>query len=304
MNEITKKILKKYSNSDKNIKENYPKIRKIQQFIAPNTERNNRITDETLPVGEGIPLKLFEPDEIRSDEIIIYFHGGGWVVGSPEYFAMAALNISRFTGRRVLSADYRLAPENPFPAGLNDCMMTVIAVMDGLILKEYSPEQIILLGDSAGGNLCAAVSLYRRDKKMSPLKAQILYYPATYWDHGPDSPFDSIRDNGYDYGLTSKNVEDYFSLYVSNEKDKKCPYAAPLMAEDFSNQPPTLIITSEFDPLRDEGEEYGKKLLEAGNKVRIVRIKNTIHGFINFSPLYSPVRNSLIMVNDFLECLN
>ncbi|NMR85768.1 alpha/beta hydrolase fold domain-containing protein, partial [Vibrio parahaemolyticus] len=124
-----------------------------------------------------------------------------------------------------------------------------------------------LIGDSAGGNLAACVSLLLRDRGEIVPKKQILIYPATNYDHSENSPFKSVVEFGENYILTSKRIQDYMELYVPNPKDRESPYVAPILAKDLSNQPETLIITAEYDPLRDEGEEYGKRLESFGNKV-------------------------------------
>ena len=147
--------------------------------------------------------------------------------------------------------------------------------------KGHLPEDIVLVGDSAGGNLAAVVSLMGRDRGVFQVKRQILLYPATYNDHSPEtSPFESIRENGQDYILTSKRLCEYWELYLSPD-DWYDPYAAPLLEKDLTGQPDTLIITAEHDPLRDEGEAYGKALAEAGNRVVINRLEGAIHGFIS-----------------------
>ena len=303
MKEILKRLLKFYSSKEIDITEEYEKIRKFQGIISMNIEIEERNKDRILPVGEGIRVRLFEPEKMESEEVICYFHGGGWVIGSIDYFAQACMNITKATARRVISVDYRLAPENPFPAGFDDCFNAVEAILGGSMLKT-SPEHLILMGDSAGGNIAAAISLKVRNLKKPLPKAQVLFYPVLYWDHSENSPFPSAIENGFDYGLTSKNVDEYYSLYVKKEEDRKNPYAAPLMAEDFSNQPPTLIITSEFDPLRDEGEAYGERLRSAGGLVRVERMKDAVHGFINFPWLFSAVKESLTIVREFLDGLN
>ena len=157
------------------------------------------------------------------------------------------------------------------------------------------------MGDSAGGNLAAAVSLkLRNENEKLPIK-QVLIYPLTYWEHNENSPYESVRENGYDYGLTIKKINEYMEMYVPNEEERKSPYVAPLLAEDFRNQPDTLVITSEFDPLRDEGEAYGRALKEAGNHVEIKRILNSVHGFITYPPFVDPLTESYKLMNEFLN---
>ena len=130
---------------------------------------------------------------------------------------------------------------------------------------------------------------------------QILIYPATYNDYTENSPFPSVKENGTDYLLTAGKMQDYIDLYARNEEDKKNPYFAPYIAEDLTNQPDTLILTCEFDPLRDEGEAYGKRLKEAGNYVEIHRIKDALHGYFALGIKQLHVQESFTYINEFLK---
>ena len=158
-----------------------------------------------------------------------------------------------------------------------------------------------LIGDSAGGNLAAAVSLMARDRGEFLPQKQILLYPSTYNDHTEHSPYESIRTNGKDYFLTSKRIRDYMELYISKPEDFYNPYFAPLLSKDLSNQPNTLIITAEYDPLRDEGEDYGERLKEFGNRVKNIRMKDSLHGFITLPPVFQQVRTAYEQIADFLK---
>ena len=130
---------------------------------------------------------------------------------------------------------------------------------------------------------------------------QILIYPATYNDYTENSPFVSVKENGSDYLLTAGKMQDYIDLYARNEEDKKNPYFAPYIAEDLTNQPDTLILTCEFDPLRDEGEAYGERLKEAGNHVEIHRIKDALHGYFALGIKQLHVQESFTYINEFLK---
>ena len=132
-------------------------------------------------------------------------------------------------------------------------------------------------------------------------KRQILIYPATYNDYTEKSPFPSVKENGTDYLLTAGKMQDYIDLYAKNEEDKQNPYFAHYLAKDVSHQPDTLILTSEFDPLRDEGEAYGKRLKEAGNHVQIHRIKGALHGYFALGIKHLYVQESFTYINAFLK---
>ena len=163
-----------------------------------------------------------------------------------------------------------------------------------------NPQRITLIGDSAGGNLAAAVSLKARDDGIFKPQRQILIYPAVNNDYSGTSRFQSVKDCGSDYLLTAGKMRDYIDFYAAREEDKKNKYFAPLMETDYRNQPDTLILTAEFDPLRDEGEEYGKRLKEAGNYVEVHRIKDALHGYFALGIRYFHVQESFELINQFL----
>ena len=205
-------------------------------------------------------------------------------------------------GRIVLAVDYLKAPENPYPAGFEDCYHVAQLLLSRPDLTGIKgARNIIIVGNSAGGNLAAAVSLRLRNEGKPLPSKQILINPVTYWRHDEASPFKSVEENGYDYGLTAKKMQEYMEMYEPDEVKRQNPYIAPLMTEDFSNQPDTLVISSEFDPLRDEGEVYGYMLLEAGNQVEIMRAKDTIHNFL-FAPLNEDIIDTTyLLIKDYLE---
>jgi acetyl esterase/lipase len=159
----------------------------------------------------------------------------------------------------------------------------------------------VLIGDSAGGNIAAAVSLMARDRGEFSPRRQILIYPATYNDHSASSPYPSVTENGTDYLLTAKRIREYSALYVRKPEDYFNPYFAPLLAEDLSNQPRTLIITCEYDPLRDEGEAYGEKLNQFGNRAPVYRMEDALHGFMLLGLLFTHVRKLYRQISTFLS---
>ena len=160
---------------------------------------------------------------------------------------------------------------------------------------------IVLIGDSAGGNLAAAVSLMARDRGEFLPRRQILIYPAVGNDYSENSPYPSVHENGTGYLLTAKRVQDYLALYRSSEEDLKNPYFAPLQATSFAEQPDTLLITAQYCPLRDEGETYGQKLRDEGGYVEIHRIPDVLHGYFSLPVRYGPVKQTYEIINRFLE---
>lgn len=241
--------------------------------IDPMKIFHRTIDGKIYNAGYEVPVRVYLPREKETDglPVMLFFHGGGWVTESIDNYERICARMAVATNHIVVSVGYRLAPEYKFPVGLEDCYAVAKELYTGKIAG-IDPEQITVIGDSAGGNLAAALSLLARDRGEFLPKRQILIYPALYGDYSDASPYPSVRENGSDYLLTAGKMRDYIELYASSEKDKKNPYFAPLLAEDYKNQPKTLILTAEFDPLRDEGEDYGRKLSEAGNEVEIHRI--------------------------------
>lgn len=248
--------------------------------------------------NRNIPVRVYSPDDALENRILLYFHGGGWISGNIDSYNNVCANMANLTKSIVVAVDYRFAPQYRFPAAPEDCYCVAREIFS---VFHKSAEKITIIGDSAGGNLAAAVSLMARDRKEFLPHNQILIYPSTYNDHTDKSPYASIRDNGKDYLLKSKQICDYMKLYAAADDDINNPYFAPLASKDFSNQPRTLIITAEHDPLRDEGEAYGEKLKEAGNIVEIHRIEDALHGFFTLPPIFKQVRESYRIINGFLN---
>ena len=251
--------------------------------------------------NHDIPVRLFLPHSGAAKSVLIFFHGGGWVTGNIDSYDMVCANMANITNQIVVSVDYRLAPEHRFPAAVEDCYHIAREIFLNIELFNVPADKITIIGDSAGGNLAAVVSLMARDRGEFLPTRQILLYPATNNDHSDQSPFASIRENGTGYLLTAKRVCEYMSMYKGSEADLQNPYFAPLLEKDLSRQPRTLIITAQYDPLRDEGEAYGKRLKEAGNIVHVHRTPDALHGFFSLPPLFPTVKQSYQLINDFLS---
>ena len=253
-----------------------------------------KIDEKIYNGSHAVPIRIFFPTEksfreseekkhnIQDKKMLLFIHGGGWVTESIDNYERICARLANATGQYVVAVEYRLAPEDKFPAGLEDCYAVAKTLYSGDFMLNIKPENITLIGDSAGGNLCAALSLMARD-------------------YGEFSPFPSVKENGTDYLLTAGKMQDYIDLYARNKEDKKNPYFAPYIAEDLANQPDTLILTCEFDPLRDEGEAYGKRLKEAGNYVEIHRIKDALHGYFALGIKQLHVQESFTYINEFLK---
>lgn len=295
--------LKTLSYTEPSMIDSYEMVRKLKSLKSIGRSLKTCCQwDHLVPCGDhDVSVRIFSPDlGPLGRPVLLFFHGGGWVTGNIDDYSGVCANLSKVTGHIVASVDYRLAPEYKFPAGLNDCYEVARELFTKPNLLCAKPEQITLIGDSAGGNLAAAISLMARDKGEFLPKRQILIYPATHFDHTDQSPFDSVRKNGTDYLLTSKRVEEYMQLYMSKPEDLSNPYLAPLLDDDLSHQPDTLVITAEYDPLRDEAEEYAKKLAMSDNRVVLHRIPDALHGFFMLPPRFKQVEKCLRYINDFI----
>lgn len=289
-----------------NMREDYEKVRKLQRQIAAMPVPGPKVPYRETSVDDGaraIPVRVFSPIERRRDDVLLFFHGGGWVTGDIESYTPACANMAELTGCTVVSVNYRLAPEHPFPAGLEDCLhIARLLLAEPHRVGADGPGRLVLVGDSAGGNLAAVVSRMLRDEGPRRPDRQILLYPVTHWDHDPKtSPFASVRDHGDSYRLTTLEVQDYFALYVPELDRRRDPRVAPLLADDLTDQPDTLLITAELDLLCDEGEAYGHALAEAGNTVRIERVPGALHGFITLPRFSRSLRQAYEVINTFLD---
>lgn len=306
MNKLQKMVLKVLSSPRIDMTEDYSWVRKLQRFFTRRPSRKEtHILDQKIYSADGsreVPVRIFYPEVLEHEDILLFFHGGGWVIGDIDTYTKTCINMTDLTKRIVLSVDYRLAPEYPYPAGLEDCCQVTEWVLNHLeLIGLTDASQVTLIGDSAGGNLAAAVSLKLRDDEKPIPEKQILLYPVTNWDHTETAPYESIRTKGYDYGLTSKKVQEYMELYQPDIEKRKISYISPLQAADLSNQPDTLVITAENDPLRDEGEAYGEELKKSGNQVQIYRILNSVHGFISYPKFSKNVIEAYEQINAFLN---
>jgi acetyl esterase len=213
-----------------------------------------RVRDDTVC---GVPVRSYEPAEARGT--VVYLHGGGWVMGNLESVDAVCRALAEESGARVVSVDYRLAPEHPFPAALEDALAVTKAV-----------EADVVAGDSAGGNLAAVVARQLRDQ----IKLQLLVYPVT--DAGVNTP--SYAEFDERFGLTAAAMQRFWRLYLDGA-DGLDPDASPLRATDLEGAPPAYILTASHDVLRDEGEAYAAALERAGVKVTLQRRDGAIHGF-------------------------
>lgn len=302
VNRLMRAALRALSYTEVDLGDNYKLQRKIIRITNHCHKLPYKMWDHVVAYeNHAIPVRIFTPHDNESNSILLFFHGGGWVTGYIDSYNRVCANLAEMTGHTVVSVDYRSAPEYRFPAAPEDCYRVAREIFLDSSLFHTEISRITLMGDSAGGNLAAAVSLMARDRGEFLPARQILLYPAAYHDHTNKSPYVSAHRSDKKYLLTTKRINDYMALYMADEKDLQNPYFAPLASKDFGNQPRTLIITAEHDPLRDEAEDYGKRLEKAGNTVEIHRIPDALHGFFTMPPVFSQVRDCYKIILDFLN---
>ena len=253
--------------------------------------------------GDGVSCRLYRPE--GSDDailpVVLYFHGGGWVVGSVATHDTLCQHLCHFSGAAIVSVDYRLAPEHPFPAAADDCFRALDYVHRNAALLKLDPNRIALAGDSAGGNLAALVSQAARDLRATSndhpaIVFQALIYPVI--DAGCDTV--SYSDFATDYGLTKEQMQYFWKCYCGGDASNEAA-ASPLRGDNLSGLPATWILTAEFDVLRDEAESYAFKLKTAGTKVDFERWRGQIHGFIHYAGFFDEGRRAVERVAQKLK---
>lgn len=305
ISKVVMSAIKAISYTDMDIRKTYIAERKVHELgaklIPPKSPEYETWDRKVYCDGRIVPVRVYPPvDGDEAKPMLVFFHGGGWVLGNIDTYDSVCVEMARQTNRWVVSVDYSLAPEKPFPAGLRDCYAVVKELYVYGIRDKLINHQITIIGDSAGGNLAAALSLMARDEGEFGVEQQILIYPALSGDYSENSPFASVKENGTDYLLTAKRLSDFMELYHSSAEDFHNPYFAPLQAKSLENQPRTLIITAEFDPLRDEGEYYGERLRKAGNDVTVYRLEDAIHGCFTLPYRFEVVQRIYKQINRFL----
>lgn len=236
-------------------------------------------------LGGKIPVRIFVPHgSVTPYPVVVYFHGGGWVLGSIEESQALCHKITRRTPAVVISVDYRLAPENKFPVAAEECYAVTKWACEHAADFSGDPDRIAVCGESAGGNLAAAVALMARDKGGPHLRFQALFYPAleSYLDR---MVFAQCKDQVF---LTYDTMDWFWNQYLRSSQDRHDPYASPLAAQDLSRLPPALVVVAEHDPLTSQGELYADRLRKAGSRVTLRHYFGMIHSFLSF-PLPLPM---------------
>ena len=222
-------------------------------------------------VSDGpVPLRVYRPEGNPVPTAIVFFHGGGFTIGSIETHDVQVRSLCRATGAVVVSVDYRLAPEHPWPAAVEDCLAATEWALDRF-------DRVAVAGDSAGANLAAVVSQQRRDR----IAAQLLVYPVTDFVDDRAERYPSRLENAEGYFLTEPDMRFFEDGYVPATVDRREPRLSPIYG-DLAGLPPAVVVTAEYDPLRDEGDAYAAAMRDAGVAVEHRRYDGLIHGFFGF----------------------
>ncbi len=273
------------------------------QMDAPRQEVAKRI-ERTIPGPAGaIPVRIYWPEDpaaASSRPILLLFHGGGWAIGDMDTHE----NMSRFycnaANLIVINVDYRLAPEHKFPAGLEDCYAALAWAAENAAAIGGDAGRIAVTGDSAGGNLSAALCQMTKAKGGPAIAFQALTYPAVDLRDEAQDIYPSRKDFAEGYFLTRGDMDWLAEMYFNSPEDAADARVSPMLAQDLTGLPPALVTTAGFDPLRDEGKAYADRLAQAGVPVEYKCFETTIHGFYSFSGALDVGRQGLELTADRL----
>ncbi len=261
----------------------------------------DRVEDLSIPdPGGDIPVRVYASERGGLRPGIVFFHGGGFVFGNLDTHDAVCRALAKESGAVVISVDYRLAPENKFPAAVEDSYAATVWAATNARRLGIDPGRVAVGGDSAGGNLATVVAMRCRDAGGPPLALQVLFYPVTDL-----SSFEtgSHREYSEGYFLTRAAMDWLTGHYLASADEKRHPEVSPLLAKDLSGLPPALVITAEFDPLRDEGEAYAQRLRQAGVPVTATRYPGMIHGFVSMRGVLTSGREAMSEAAQFTRSI-
>jgi acetyl esterase/lipase len=248
------------------------------------------VVDHRVPVAGGeITVRAYSPGGPGPHPALVYYHGGGWVIGDLYTHDGLCRSITNAARCAVLSVDYRLAPESKYPVAVEDSYAALLWIVANAERLGIDRRRIAVGGDSAGGNLATVMALVARDRTGPRLALQVLIYPVT--DHDLDTR--SYRENATGYILTREGMRWFWNHYLAREAQGREPYASPLRAPSLAGLPQALVITAEYDPLCDEGEAYAARLRDAGVPVTLTRYPGVFHGFVRLTNALDKARTAL-----------
>ncbi|MEO6701661.1 MAG: alpha/beta hydrolase [Jatrophihabitantaceae bacterium] len=255
------------------------------------------IDREIASSGGQLPIRIYRPGDEANQPALVYFFGGGWTLGQIDTCDALCRTLANTVECTVVAVGYRLAPEHKFPAAVTDCYEAVDWIASNAEQLSIDPDRIAVGGDSAGGNLAAAVTLLAKRNDQPALRAQLLVYPNTAY--GADTQ--SLRENDDPSMFNRRSVSWYWQHYLADPADGTDPLASPLLADDHSGLPPALVITAEYDPLRDEGELYAEQLRAASIAVELSRYDGMMHGFFTMSGVLDAGKQAVAQAARFLR---
>jgi len=239
--------------------------------------------------AEGVPVRIYRPSPDADLPIVVYLHGGGWTIGTVEQYDPVMRQVANAANAIVVAPEYRLAPEHPFPASLDDCWHALCWTAKNASTFGGDGSRLAVMGDSAGGNLSAVCALQARDAGGPELAMQVLVYPVT--DCDLTTP--SYGENRDGYLLTEDEMRWFFHCYTRGDIDATDWRISPLRVRDVRGVAPALVLTAQYDPLRDEGEAYARRLAEAGVTVQKLRYDGMIHAFFGLSAAFDASRDAI-----------
>lgn len=244
------------------------------------------VADRLLTTSVGaVPVRIYRPSAEGSLPVLVYFHGGAFFLGSLNTHDHVARELANACQCVVVSVGYRLAPEHAFPAGLDDCYAVVRWIAqhgrEGADDIGWDGQTLAIAGDSSGGTFTAAVAARAHDDGLRCITHQVLYYPSLDLDFDVER-YASLKTNAVGYGLETAGLKPFNAFYIGSGADPADPLVSPIKRADLRGLPPALIITAEYDPLRDEAELYGQRLAQAGVPVTVQRYEGAGHGFVQY----------------------
>jgi acetyl esterase len=252
-------------------------LRNVSGASAPSPIELPSVTDRTIPgPGGELPVRIYRPSDEQGLPVVVFFHGGGWVIGGLESHDHVCRALAQKAGCVVVAVDYRLAPESKFPAAADDAVAALEWVADNAGSLGVDADRIAVAGDSAGGNIAAVAAVHAKDSERVNVIQQVLIYPVT--DGTCDRP--SMTENAEGYFLTRAGMEWFHGHYSNDESELKDPRYSPIFA-DLAGAAPAVIVTAEYDPLRDQGRAFAEALTDAGVDVEYHEFAGMFHGFFS-----------------------
>jgi len=272
-----------------------------RKVLQPEPEPVSEIQNDTVPGPHGaIPVRIYRPLGTEASErlpALVYYHGGGWLLGDLDSHDGVCRSFANGSRCRVISVDYRMAPEHKFPAAVDDCAAATRWVFENAAALHIDPARVAVGGDSAGGNLAAVIALIARDGALPPIAFQLLIYPAT------DMMMTSVSAQAITEGvpLTTHTMRWFIRHYMRSEADERDWRASPLRAATVASTAPALVVTCTHDPLCDEGADYARRLEREGVRIVHLHFADQIHGFVTMGRIIRASGVALRMMNAVMQ---